>query len=149
MESLFWHRYHVSICIFVATTPGISHYSYLILLWLWVVIVPLCFTLRQFKWKLRKFTMPSIPSMEFLETKNISLNRRLFIPFSYVTEFLLLDVLVRHVFIYYRYPVTELLYIFFILPTYSYVTLFNCFLVFIWSCALCVLCFYLICILHL
>ena len=49
--------------------------------------------------------------MEFLETKNITFNRRLFIPFSYVTEFLLLDVLVRHVFIYYHYLVAELLYI--------------------------------------
>ena len=65
--------------------------------------------------------------MEFLETKNISLNRCLFIPFSYVTEFLLLDILVRHVFIYYHYPVTKLLYIFFFrfhrVSTYHYVPL--------------------------
>ena len=66
--------------------------------------------------------MPSIPSMEFLETKNITFNRRLFIPFSYVTEFLLLDVLVRHVFIYYHYLVAELLYIFLIYFTNVFVS---------------------------
>ena len=58
--------------------------------------------------------------MEFLETKNITLNRRLFIPFSYVTEFLLLDVLVRHVlFITTTLLLSYCTYFLFILPTYS------------------------------
>ena len=36
---------------------------------------------------------------KLLETIDVSLYRRLFITFSYVTEFFLLDVLVRHVFV--------------------------------------------------
>ena len=36
---------------------------------------------------------------KLLETIDVSLYRRLFITFSYVTEFCLLDVLVRHVFV--------------------------------------------------
>ena len=59
---------------------------------------------------------------KLLETIDVSLYRRLFITFSYVTEFLLLDVFVRHVFIYYHYLVAELLYIFLIYFTNVFVS---------------------------
>ena len=82
------HRFDIGICIHLHISLHHSRYYILLIFWScfdygwW-----LCFTLRQSKWKLRKFTMPSMPSMEYLETKNIVLNRRLFITFLMLRNF--------------------------------------------------------------
>ena len=97
----FWHRDYI----LVSTTPGISHYSYYDFDYGWW----LCLTLRQSTWKQRNFTMPSLSLMECLETKTISINRRLFILFFLRYRILLLDVLVRHVFVFILMPWFKLL----------------------------------------